>query len=207
MNPSILSLYVIPDRGIGAPRSLEEQTMLALDGGATAIQLRDKTMSSAEMIKIARQMTELCHSKGAKLFVNDRLDVALESGADGCHLGQSDGSLAEARKLAPAPFLIGLSVHNPRQAQLALEQGADYIGVGAVFPTGTKDDTSVIGLEGLREVAESTSLPIVAIGGISADNVRSVMEAGASGVAVISAIVGTPDPTYSARKLLELARA
>lgn len=207
MDPSTLRLYVIPDRVIGSPRSLAEQASLALDGGATAIQLRDKTMPSSEMAKIARSITGLCHSREAKLFVNDRLEVALTAGADGCHLGQSDYPLSKARKVAPRPFLLGLSVHNPEQARIAEEEGADYIGVGAVFPTGSKDDTSVIGLDGLREIAKSTTLPIVAIGGISVKNVRSVMEAGASGIAVISAVVGRPDPTASARELLELVKS
>lgn len=207
MDPSTLRLYVIPDRVIGSPRSLAEQASLALDGGATAIQLRDKTMPSSEMAKIARSITGLCHSRGAKLFVNDRLEVALTAGADGCHLGQSDYPLSKARKVAPRPFLLGLSVHNPEQARIAEEEGADYIGVGAVFPTGSKDDTSVIGLDGLMEIAKSTTLPIVAIGGISVKNVRSVMEAGASGIAVISAVVGRPDPTASARELLELVKS
>ena len=206
MDPSILNLYVIPDRSIGAPRSLAEQASLALDGGATAIQLRDKAMSSSEMTKIARSFTGLCHNKGAKFFVNDRLEVALTAEADGCHLGQSDYPLSKARKMAPRPFLIGLSVHTPEQARIAEEEGADYIGVGAIFPTGTKNDASVIGLEGLREIARSTTLPIVAIGGIALANVPSVMEAGASGIAVVSAVVGTSDPTNSARELLKLVR-
>lgn len=207
MEASILKLYVIPDRAVGSPRSLAEQASLALDGGATAIQLRDKSMSSSEMAKIARSLTGLCHSRGAKLFVNDRLEVALTAGADGCHLGQSDFPLSKARKVAPRPFILGLSVHNPEQAKIAQEEGADYIGVGAVFPTGSKDDISVIGIDGLMEIAQSTSLPIVAIGGISAKNVRSVMEAGASGIAVISAVVGKPDPSASARELLQLVES
>lgn len=204
MDPKILTLYVIPDRRLGAPRSILEQTAAALEGGATAIQLRDKELTARELTDLASRMTEMCREKGAKLFVNDRLDVALAAGADGCHLGQSDLPLAAARKLAPRPFLLGRSARTVEQARIALEEGADYLGVGAVYPTGTKDDASVIGIEGLRAVVKFTSLPVVAIGGIGSSSVRDVMATGASGVAVVSAVVGTPDPTVSAVELLKL---
>ncbi|MCF4114291.1 MULTISPECIES: thiamine phosphate synthase [Dethiosulfovibrio] len=204
MDPKILTLYVIPDRRLGAPCSILEQTFAALEGGATAIQLRDKDLSARELTDLASRMTEMCRKKGAKLFVNDRLDVALAAGADGCHLGQSDLPLAAARKLAPRPFLLGRSARTVEQARIALEEGADYLGVGAVYPTGTKDDASVIGVEGLKTVVEFTSLPVVAIGGIGSSSVREVMATGASGVAVVSAVVGTPDPTSSTVELLKL---
>ncbi|MCF4152034.1 thiamine phosphate synthase [Dethiosulfovibrio sp. F2B] len=206
MDPKILTLYVIPDRRLGAPRSILEQTSAALEGGATAIQLRDKELTARELTDLASRMTEMCRKKGAKLFVNDRLDVALAAGADGCHLGQSDLPLAAARKLAPRPFLLGRSTRTVEQARIALEEGADYLGVGAVYPTGTKDDASVIGIEGLRAVVEFTSLPVVAIGGIGLSSVREVMATGASGVAVVSAVVETPDPTVSAVEFLKLTK-
>ncbi len=207
MDPSILELYVIPDLLLGAPRSLLEQADAALRGGATAIQLRDKRLSGREMTEVAVAMSELCRSFGAKFFVNDRLDIAMAAGADGCHLGQSDLPLALARKIAPPPFLLGQSVRTPEQALTALEQGADYLGVGAVFPTGTKEDASVIGPEGLAMVTRATSLPAVAIGGIGPSGVSAVMEAGASGIAVVSAVVASSDPEASARALLQLVRS
>ncbi|MDR1622522.1 MAG: thiamine phosphate synthase, partial [Synergistaceae bacterium] len=145
-----LRLYVIPDRLIGAPLSLEEQTRLALEGGATAIQLRDKSMDGGELLATAKRMARLCGEHGALFIVNDRLDVALLSGADGVHLGQSDLPVAEARGLAPRPFVVGASAHTADEAERAEKDGADYLGVGAVFETGSKGGANVIGLEGLR---------------------------------------------------------
>jgi thiamine-phosphate pyrophosphorylase len=187
----MLSLYVIPDRVIGAPLSLEEQTRLALEGGATAIQLRDKSMDGGELLAVARRMAGLCSENGALFIVNDRLDVALLSDADGVHLGQSDLPLTEARKLIDStrPFLVGVSVHTAREARQAEADGADYLGLGAAFGTGSKDDAKVIGLHGLREVRVSTKLPCVAIGGITFENLPGVMGTGVDGAAVISAAV------------------
>ncbi|MDR2528181.1 MAG: thiamine phosphate synthase [Synergistaceae bacterium] len=184
-----LLLYVIPDRGIGAPLSLEEQTRLALDGGATAIQLRDKSMDGGELLETAKRMGALCREKGVLFIVNDRLDVALLSGADGVHLGQSDLPAAEVRRLAHRPFVIGASAHTAREARDAEAAGVDYLGVGAVFGTGSKGDAKVIGVAGCRETTKRTSLPCAAIGGIALDNLAEVMSAGVDGVSVISAVV------------------
>jgi thiamine-phosphate pyrophosphorylase len=198
-----LRLYVIPDRVIGAPLSLEEQTRLALEGGATAIQLRDKpvegTGDDMELLETARRLKVLCVERGALFIVNDRLDVALLSRADGVHLGQSDLPVAEARRLTPRPFIIGASIHNEEEAERAEEEGADYLGIGAVFATGSKDNASIMGLSGLRDLVAALrlshkghsegALPTVAIGGISAENLPEVMRAGVDGVSVISAVV------------------
>ena len=189
-----LSLYVIPDRVIGAPLSLEEQTRLALEGGATAIQLRDKSMDGRELLAAARRMAGLCAASGALFIVNDRLDVALLSGADGVHLGQNDLPLSEARKLIDSfrpsrSFLVGVSAHTASEAEQAEADGAGYLGVGAAFDTGSKDGAKVIGLEGLREVRMSTRLSCVAIGGITLENLPEVMSTGVDGVSVISAAV------------------
>jgi len=189
-----LSLYVIPDRIIGAPLSLEEQTRLALEGGATAIQLRDKSMDGGELLATARRMANLCAEKGALFIMNDRLDVALLSDADGVHLGQSDLPLLEARKLIDSlrlsrPFFVGVSAHKAGEAAQAEADGADYLGLGAAFGTGSKDNARVIGLDGLREVRLATRLPCVAIGGITLENLPEVMGTGVDGVSVISAAV------------------
>ena len=184
-----LRLYVIPDRLIGAPLSLEEQTRLALEGGATAIQLRDKSADGRELLETAKRMAELCREHGALFIVNDRLDVALLSGADGAHLGQSDLPVEEARKLAPRPFLIGASAHTGSEGEKAGRDGADYLGAGAVFETGSKGGARVIGLEGIRGLTAAVRLPVVAIGGISLENLPEVMETGVTGVSVISAAV------------------
>jgi thiamine-phosphate pyrophosphorylase len=194
-----LGLYVIPDRVVGAPLSLEEQTRLALEGGATAIQLRDKSMDGRELLETAKRMAVLCEEWGALFVVNDRLDVALLSGADGVHLGQKDLPVAEARKLAPRPFIVGASAHDAEEAERAAEEGADYLGVGAVFATGSKGDATVVGLAGLRGLMEALRSsrgnrseevpPTVAIGGISAETLPEVIRAGADGVSAISAVV------------------
>jgi len=192
---SALSLYVIPDRVIGAPLSLEEQTRLAIEGGATAIQLRDKSMEGREFLATARSIADMCSKSGVLFIVNDRLDIALLSGANGVHLGQNDLPLTEVRRLVnsllpiPLPFYIGISVHNASQAVQAEADGADYLGLGAVFGTGSKDDAKVIGLDGLREARVSTRLPCVAIGGITLERLPEVMATGVDGVSVISAAV------------------
>ncbi|MDR1376965.1 MAG: thiamine phosphate synthase [Synergistaceae bacterium] len=185
-----LRLYVIPDRLMGAPLSLEEQTRLALEGGATAIQLRDKSMDGGELLETAKRMAALCSARSALFIVNDRLDVALLSKADGVHLGQSDLPVEEARKMVPRPFLVGASVHTASEAEKAERDGADYLGAGAVFATGSKGGARVIGLEGLKELTGIARLPMVAIGGISLENLPKVMETGVAGVSVISAAVG-----------------
>ena len=184
-----LRLYVIPDREIGAPLSLEEQTRQVLESGATAIQLRDKRMDGGEMLSVGKRMAALCARHNALFIVNDRLDVALFAGADGVHLGQSDLPVAEVRKLVPRTFVIGASAHTPEEAKRAEAEGADYIGAGAVFNTGSKDDAKIIGLQGLGELAAATRLPVVAIGGIALDNISEVMRSGVAGISVISAAV------------------
>ncbi|MDR2180161.1 MAG: thiamine phosphate synthase [Synergistaceae bacterium] len=190
-----LRLYVIPDRLIGAPLSLEEQVRLALQGGATAIQLRDKSAEGKELLETAKRLANLCRQRdlckrrGALFIVNDRLDVALLSGADGVHLGQSDLPVEEARRLAPRPFIVGASAHTVGEAEKAEKDGADYLGVGAVFETRSKDNAKVLGPEGLRRLTAAVRLPVVAIGGISLENLPEVMETGVTGVSVISAAV------------------
>ncbi|PIE53841.1 MAG: thiamine phosphate synthase [Dethiosulfovibrio peptidovorans] len=204
MDASFLRLYVIPDQRLGAPRSIMEQASEALHGGATAIQLRDKELSGRELVEVATALQKLCQDHEALLFINDRLDVALAVGADGCHLGQSDLPLEAARRIAPSPFLIGRSARTVDQAREAQKCGADYLGVGAVFPTGTKDDTLVIGLDGLQRVLEVATVPVVAIGGIGISGVPEIMNVGVSGVAVVSAVVAQDDVRASARALRAL---
>jgi thiamine-phosphate pyrophosphorylase len=198
-----LRLYVIPDRAIGAPLPLEEQARLAIEGGATAIQLRDKEADGGELLRTARALSALCRSRRVLFIVNDRLDVALLSEADGVHLGQSDLPVKDARRLAPRPFLVGASVHTPEEALSAERDGADYIGVGAVFGTGSKGGAAVIGLEGLRETVSAPALPSVAIGGITAENLPGVMRCGVDGASVISAAV-RGDVKGNALKLAKL---
>ena len=199
----LLRLYVIPDRTIGAPRSLLEQTTAALGGGATAIQLRDKHLEGRELLEIATAMAELCRRAKALFFVNDRLDIALLCGAHGVHLGQDDLPADAARRLCPPDFIVGVSAQSKEQARRAKAHGADYLGIGAVYPTQTKD-AAALGLDGVRGVATATDLPSVAIGGINLANASEVMAAGVDGLSVISAIVAAPDVSAASRSFLEI---
>jgi thiamine-phosphate pyrophosphorylase len=194
-----LRLYVIPDADFGGGRSLLEQTRAALVGGATAIQLRAKHLDGRELYALAVAMRALCRDSGALFLVNDRLDIALASQADGAHLGQSDLPLRIARELAPSPFLLGISATTAEQLRDAELGGADYIGAGAMYATATKGEARPIGLEGLREVRQRTRLPIVAIGGITLERAPAILAEGADGLAVISAIVGSPDIAAATR--------
>ncbi|MFP4482329.1 MAG: thiamine phosphate synthase [Thermovirgaceae bacterium] len=204
-----LRLYVIPDPFQGRGRPMAEQARLALEGGATAIQLRHKEASSRDLYDEALEYRKLCDIHGALFIVNDRLDIALSAGADGVHLGAEDLPVAAARRLAPEGFLIGATARAPEAAVEAEKDGADYLGVGAAFPTESKKDTRVIGPEGLRKVVQAVSLPCVAIGGITVEAVPEILRTGASGVAVIGALVGASDiPTVAVtfRQALGISR-
>ena len=204
---SHLKLYVIPDLRAGAPRSLMEQARAALAGGAGTVQLRHKTASGRELCRLGEALAALCDDAGALFFVNDRLDVALACGASGVHLGQEDLPVAVARRLAPPDFLVGATARTPEQALRAWKDGADYLGVGAVTPTPTKEDTTVIGPEGFAAVAASVPLPCVAVGGITAAAVPDLRRRGAAGVVVVREAVGAPDPAEACRRLRELLDA
>lgn len=184
-----LRLYVITDRRL---RGEVETARAALEGGATAVQLRLKNASTGEMIAVGRELRRLTEEYNALFFVDDRLDVALAVNADGVQLGPDDMPVHVAKELAPN-LLIGASVYSLEEALRAEKEGAHYLGAGAVFPTATKKGVRVIGLQGLREIVESVHIPVVAIGGINRENLRDVLMAGADGVAVISAVVGAPD--------------
>ncbi|MDD4566718.1 Thiamine-phosphate synthase [Methanoculleus chikugoensis] len=195
-------LYVITDEEIGRGRSHAELAARAVAGGADAIQLRDKTLSGRALFDAAFAVREITFDAGALFIVNDRLDVALAAGADGVHLGESDLPIGEARRLAPPGFIIGASVGSVATAVRAATEGADYVALSPTFATGSKDDAGPgRGLAVLAEIRAAVSLPIVAIGGITAENVSDVIAAGADGVAVISAVVGKDDVTAAARDL------
>ena len=199
-----LKLYVILDRFLGKGVPLCEQARLAIMGGATAIQLRDKKMQGRDFYRAALAIGEICREQGVLFIVNDRLDVALAAEADGVHLGQEDLPLEAAKKIIPPGFIIGISVRTPAQAKAAQEGGADYLGVGDVFGTSSKPDAKTIGVVGLRDVCQSTPLPCVAIGGINVGNVKIALQAGVVGVAVISAVVSQKDIVAAAKALRAL---
>lgn len=198
-------LYIVTDEQLVQGCSHIQITRESLAGGAKIIQLRDKRRSGAELLIIAKEMKSLCSRFAALFIVNDRLDIALLSGADGVHLGQDDIPISEARKIAPRPFIIGISVGTVEEAIQADKGGADYLGVGPVYPTGTKKDAGpVVGPLLIRQIREKVDLPIVAIGGINLSNTREVFEAGADSVAVISAVICSPDIAETSRKFVHL---
>ncbi|RLF86793.1 thiamine phosphate synthase [Thermococci archaeon] len=197
-----LKLYVITDRGL---KPEVESVRQALEGGATAIQMRIKDASTREMYEIGRELRKLTNEYDALFFVDDRIDVALAVNADGVQLGPEDMPIEVAKEIAPN-LLIGASVYSLEEALDAEAKGADYLGAGSVFPTKTKSDVRVIGLEGLRRIVESVSIPVVAIGGINRENAREVLKTGVDGIAVISAVMGANDvkrATEELRKIVE----
>jgi thiamine-phosphate pyrophosphorylase len=198
-----LRLVVITDRGLAAPRPLVEVVSAALAAGAPAIQLRDKHATGAEMLETARELRALTRSFGALLFVNDRLDVALAADADGVHLGPDDLPVSAVRQRVPRSFLVGYSTDDPTEARRAVADGADYLGCGAVYATGSKADAGeVIGLARLDEVARAVAVPVVAIGGITPARAPEVAGTGAAGVAVIGAVMKARDPGGAVAALL-----
>jgi thiamine-phosphate pyrophosphorylase len=180
-----------------------EAARSALRAGVPAIQLRWKGGSARDILELADALRADTREAGALLIINDRLDVAVAADADGVHLGDDDLPLHEARRIAPSGFLIGRSVDTPDEAVAAEAAGADYVGLGPTFPTTSKADLGEdIGLRGVSAVRERVNLPIVAIGGIDRDSAASVIDAGADGIAVIGAIMGSADPEVAARRLL-----
>ena len=196
------ALTVITDRGLAGGQSQLDIIRAAIAGGATVVQLRDKDASTRAMIELGQELRDLTRLAGVPLIVNDRLDVALAIEADGVHVGQSDMPADVARRLIGPDLLLGVSAATLDEVRQAERDGADYLGVGSVYATGSKADAGApIGLEGLRAVARATQLPIVAIGGIGPGRAGECMRCGAAGVAVISAIVGQPDPAEAGRRL------
>ncbi|WP_416138407.1 thiamine phosphate synthase [Halomonas sp. HK25] len=196
-----LSLYLVTDPGLCAGHGLIETVVAAVRGGVTVVQLRDKHASDGEMIDQARRLKAALAGSGVPLIINDRLAVALESGADGLHIGQDDGEVAAARAALGERALLGLSVQTPAQLARVDIERLDYLGLGPVFATLSKHDhAEPLGLEGLASLVAASPLPVVAIGGLKAEHAAAVRQAGAQGLAVISAICGRPDPEAAARR-------
>lgn len=194
-----LDLYVVTTGTLLSGRAHGEVAAAALEGGASAIQLRAPELADNRLLPLATSLAAMCEDAGALFVVNDRVDVAVEIGAAGAHVGQGD-ELAGARDRLGPERLLGISVGTVEEARRAEDAGADYLGV-TVWSTTTKPEAVPVGLDGLRDVAAATALPIVGIGGIHAGNAREVLAAGASGVAVISAVAAAPDPTEAVRGL------
>ncbi len=198
----IPGLYAIIDTQALKERSHIEVASQIVHGGARTIQLRDKLLSKKELLPIAKQLKELCAEHNVLFIVNDYLDIALATDADGLHLGQNDLPMKAARKLLPIDKILGCSTTTVEQAVTAEAEGADYIAVGSVYPTTSKEAAKVIGLDGLRQIRQAVALPLVAIGGITKDNAAEVIAAGASSIAVISAILQAESPEEAAQQIV-----
>lgn len=194
-------LYVIIDTQALKGRSLIEAARQAIQGGAKVIQLRDRLLSRKELLPMARDLKQLCSEHNILFIVNNYLDLALAAGADGLHLGQNDLPVKVARQMLGMDQILGCSTSTVEQALTAESDGADYIAVGSIYPTTSKDTAIVIGTERLRQVRQVVSLPVVATGGINGNNVSEVIAAGASSVAVIGAVLHAEDITTAARKI------
>ena len=201
-------LYVILDREVARGRDMLALLDAVLAGGCRIIQLREKHMALAELYPLAEAMAERCRRAGALFIINDRADLALAVGAGGLHVGQDDLPASAARRLLPSGTVLGVSTHDVRQARQALADGADYVAVGSIFPTGTKAAFELVGPVLVRNLRSLIPVPLVGIGGITLDNAEQVVGAGADAVAVISAVCAAPDPEAATRRLMErLVRA
>lgn len=192
-------LCVITDPTLGRGRPHSDIVERAIEGGADMIQFRDKLLRDPERTDAAKELQIVCHVAGAPLIINDHIDVAVTVDAAGVHVGQTDASIAEARAALGEDRIVGASTGNVAQARAAEAAGADYIGFGHIYPTGSKDKpTPPVGLVALAEVCRAVTIPVLAIGGINLDNVSEVIAAGAWGVAVIGAVTGAEDPREAA---------
>lgn len=197
-----LKLYLICGEG-DTPEALPEKVEAALNGGVTAVQLRVKSWPARKIWSTARALTRMTRSYGVIFIVNDRLDIALSSGADGVHLGQQDIPVDAARKLAPNDFIIGATARTCGLAQEAQELGANYIGCGSAFATMTKGDAVVIGPDGIRDVLSVIDIPSVAIGGITLKNLHLLAGCGCSGISLAAGIMNSVNPGLSAAMLIK----
>lgn len=200
------SIYLVTDDGCLQGRALLDCVREALEGGVTLVQYRAKTASSAEMYAEALQLKALCDSFKVPLIINDRLDIAMAVGAAGVHLGQDDLPCVAARKILGEDYIIGVSAHNPAETKAALQSGADYLGCGAVFGTATKADVKKLGTEGLTAICREKGLPVVGIGGVTADNYSEVRAAGADGAAIVSGILAQPDIRATVRAIARVSQ-
>jgi len=197
------TLYVIVGTGSSRKKSLLDLAREAIEGGATVIQLREKEMKARAMVEVGLKLRALTAEKGVTFIVNDRADVARAVDADGVHLGQEDLPVSPAREILGPGKIIGVSASNVEEAAAAEREGADYVGLGSIFSTQTKDDAGdPVGVEMVREVVRKVNIPVVAIGGINHDNVIQVVKAGADGIAVVSAVTAVSDVVGAARTML-----
>jgi thiamine-phosphate pyrophosphorylase len=197
----MMTLYGVTDRAWVGEQNLFQQVEAALRGGVTCIQLREKALGREEFLKEAKEIAVLCRRYGVPFIVNDDVEIALASQADGVHLGQKDGNVAQIRKKVGQQLIIGVSAHSVEEAGQAVADGADYLGVGAVFGTSTKPDARLLSRETLLEICRTVQIPVVAIGGIHRENILELSGTGVDGVALVSAIFGAEDIEAECRQL------
>ena len=200
------TLYVVLDPGVAAGRDLMTLLDAVIAGGCRMVQLRDKSAPSGHLVPVAERLQARCREAGVTFIVNDRVDLAVAIGADGVHLGQDDLPPRLARPLLRPGMILGLSTHSVEQARQAQADGADYVAVGAMFPTRTKADFELVGPALVRAVRPEIRVPLIGIGGIGPDNVGEVIRAGADGVAVISAVCAAGDPAAASAHFLDAIR-
>ena len=206
IDPRQLRLYAVTDRAWARDTEhLMEQVAAAIDGGAGVVQLREKHLDEVAFLAEAERFVALCREKGAVSIINDNVEIAARTGADGVHVGQEDLAAGRARELLGPDKLIGVSAHSVEEALAAQAAGADYLGVGAAFVTGTKTDATPITRETIRAITAAVDIPVVAIGGISAGNILELADCGLDGVAVVSALFAQPDVRAAAAELRALS--
>ena len=205
LDKKYMQLYAVTDRAWTGNKTLYEQIKEALENGVTCVQLREKNLDEASFIEEAKKISVLCRQYNIPFIVNDNVNVAIASNADGIHIGQEDMGLKDVRKIVGENMIIGISAHTVEEAKFAQENGADYIGIGAVFETSTKNDVEVIPYEKVKSICEAVDIPKVAIGGINAENILKLKGSGIDGVAVVSAIFGAKDIGKATKELYTLS--
>ena len=202
-----MRLYAVTDRAWVGQGTLGDQVEQALRGGVTCVQLREKSLGVTAILVEAEEIGALCRSYGVPFLINDRVEIALQCGADGVHVGQKDRAAREVRRLLGPNRILGVSARTVEQAVQAERDGADYLGVGAVFSTSTKADAMPVSYETLQAICRAVSIPVVAIGGIQRENLLSLAGSGVDGVALVSAIFAAPDVETASRELRALSEA
>ncbi len=193
------TLYLVTDRRLMSSATIERSAELAIAGGASVVQLREKDCTSREFYELALRVKKITKPRKIPLIINDRIDICLAADADGVHLGQKDLPCREARKILGKDKIIGVSAALPEEARQAQADGADYLGVGAVFPTSTKTDTRPVTPEIIRAIREAVTIPFVVIGGVNPENIKALYGLGINGAAVVSAVAAQSDVTAAAR--------
>ena len=199
-------LYAVTDRMWTGEKTLYQQVEEALRGGVTCVQLREKELGQEEFLREAMEIGALCRKYQVPFLINDNVEVALRCGADGIHVGQEDMAAGAVRALVGEDMIIGVSAHTVEEALEAVKNGADYLGVGAVYSTSTKEDAGVVSKQTISDICRAVDVPVVAIGGLNKENIPQLAGTGVDGVALVSAIFGAKDIEAECRELYQISR-